>query len=172
MVDAELFLRYLAFSCSPFRYRGNLKVFLDDTSRYFNEDWATQEAVAEGALSEFGAALRVGLDTIGRDEFSRKWSIDSKTGHGRFERALNRAIFDVQAYSLSFADVREAIGANALAVMTLFKKACEDDETFVRAISATTKTADAFITRHRVWMRIVHDVTGVNYPLPEPLERA
>lgn len=171
MVDAELFLRFLAFSTSPFQYRGNLKVFLDDTSRYFNENWAAQMLTAERALSEFGSALRSGMALFGDDAFSRKWSIDPKTGAGKYERALNRAIFDFQTYSLTFEDVRQGIERNPEAVVRRYKEACEGNDAFVRAISSTTKTADAFITRHRVWMRIVREETGVEYPLPRPLVR-
>ena len=171
MIDAELFLRFLAFSTSPFQYRGNLKVFLDETSRYFNEKWTEQAAIAEKTLSEFGSALRSGMELLGNDTFARKWSIDTKTGAGRYERSLNRAVFDVQAYSLSFEDVREAVALHKEGVIGRYQTACEHDEVFVRAISATTKTAEAFITRHRVWMQIVKDEAGVEYPLPRPLVR-
>lgn len=171
MVDAELFLRFLAFSASPFEYRGNLKGFLDDTSRYFNKNWLQQEYVADDVLQEFGLALQAGMKYFGRSSFSRKWSVDPKTGEGKFERALNRAIFDFQAYSLRFPEVRAAVAENFDEVLSRYKYACENDEQFVRAISATTKTADAFITRHRVWMRILLDSSGVEYPMPKPLVR-
>lgn len=171
MVDAELFLRHLAFASSPFPYKGNLKSFLDDTSRYYNKNWANTSLVAEAQLAEFRLALRVGIDVIGRTEFAHKWSVDAETGEGKFERALNRAVFDVQAYSLIFEEVRVAVTEHTEKVMESFKVACESDEAFMRAISATTKTADSFIVRHRVWMKIIREVTGVEYPLPGPLVR-
>ncbi len=171
MVDAELFLRYLAFSVSPFPYRGNLKSFLDNTSRYFNDDWPRQSDAVERALAGFGDALTTGLEVVGRERFGHKWTLDAETGEGKFERALNRAVFDVQSYSFSFPEVQRAIRSHLEAIIAGFQVACETDETFVRSISATTKTAEAFITRHRVWMRIVRDVSGVDYPLPRPLTR-
>lgn len=171
MVDAELFLRFLAFSASPFKYRGNLKVFLDDTSRYFNKNWAVQKPVAEQILGEFSSALEAGRRLFGQEVFSRKWSNDAKNDDGKFERALNRAVFDFQAYSLSFENVRQALEHSAEAVVERYKKECEDNESFVRAISSTTKTAEAFMIRHREWMKIVKEETGAEYPLPQPLVR-
>ncbi|MGW9419385.1 DUF262 domain-containing protein [Cellulosimicrobium funkei] len=171
MVDAELLLRFLAFATSPIRYRGNLKIFLDDTSRYFNKHWREQQIVAENALAEFRQALAVGMLVFGPAEFSRKWTMDLETGVGRFERALNRAIFDVQVHSLSFKAVREALPRVGNEVRELFQHSCENDEAFVRSISATTKTVDAFATRHRVWQGIIAEATGVEYPIPRALER-
>ncbi|HML51350.1 MAG TPA: DUF262 domain-containing protein [Propionicimonas sp.] len=171
MVDAELFLRFLAFFSSPFQYRGNLKTFLDDTSQYFNQHWSTRQTTAERALNDFERALRSGMSFFGGEAFARKWSIDTNTGVGKYERALNRAVFDFQTYSLAFEQVRQAVENESEAVILRYKEECEDNEAFVRAISSTTKTADAFITRHRVWMQIIKETTGVDYPLPQPLVR-
>ncbi|GAA2041644.1 DUF262 domain-containing protein [Agromyces tropicus] len=171
MVDAELLLRHLAFAMSPARYRGNLKVFLDETSRIFNRQWQYVRPEVEDRTRDFSRALEAGLDIFGRDQFARKWSFDEEASVGKFERALNRAVFDVQAYSLSIDRVRTAIEPSADEVLEAFKRACREDEVFVRSISATTKTADAFLTRHRVWRSIVTGATGVDYALPTPLTR-
>jgi hypothetical protein len=178
MVDAELTLRHLSFSLSPYDYKGNLKDFLDNSSRYFNDNWGTIETDANGALAEFSLALEAGESIFGAGVFCRKWSQSepSDTGNagqvvGKYERALNRAVFDVQAYSLSLAPVRQAMVPHGEAILAEYRNRCATDENFVRAISATTKTADAFITRHRVWSSIVKNHTGVDYELPQPLRR-
>lgn len=173
MADAELMLRHLAFAASPFQYRGSLKAFLDDTSSYFNAEWSTVRPRLEKLTEEFDESLQGGLDAFGEDVFSRKWrpkSIDP-VAPARFERALNRAVFDFQAFSLSLPRVRDAVIEHRDDVLSEFRNACTNDESFVRAISATTKTADAFITRHRVWQGIVRKVAGASYELPEPLAR-
>lgn len=171
MVDAELLLRHLAFSSSPIKYRGNLKQFLDETSHFFNNHWEEQQSVATGVLRQFGSGLGVGMAALG-EGFARKWSPGAgAAGEGRYERALNRAVFDVQAYSLGFEHVRTAFAQNVEVIEASYRVACESDDAFVRSISATTKTADAFTTRHRVWMRIMKDAAGVEYPLPRPLVR-
>lgn len=172
MVDAELMLRHIAFAISPVQYRGNLKLFLDDTSSYLNDNWVEASAEAERAVTEFSAALTSGMEIFGKDKFCHKWSSDPENpDEGKFERALNRAVFDIQVHSLSQRHVREAVAAHGEDLMVAFKSACQENEAFIRSITATTKTADAFITRHRTWMRIVREVAGVEYELPRPLQR-
>lgn len=172
MVDAELTLRHLAFATSPIQYRGNLKQFLDDTSRHFNNDWVKKRPEAEAALREFELAIMTGLEVFGKERFCHKWSVDpSGDDPGKFERALNRAVFDFQVYSLSFPHVRDGAAGRGEQIMERFQRSCERDETFVRAISTTTKTAEAFRIRHRTWMSILKDEIDVDYPMPSPLSR-
>jgi hypothetical protein len=170
MVDAELLLRHLAFSMSPVPYRGNLKSFLDDTSRVFNREWDSREGQLDAALAEFERGVLAGIEAFGHDAFARKWtSGDGKPD--RFERALNRAVFDVQGYAFAIPRVRDAIVPRADEVLAEFKVLSGTNDSFIRAISATTKTPDAFITRHRAWRDTVAKVTGATYELPAPLIR-
>lgn len=172
MIDAELTLRHLSFAASPVQYRGNLKQFLDDTSRYFNDGWLSKKPSADAALKDFEAAVAAGIHTFGKERFCRKWSGDADgPAGGKYERALNRAIFDFQVYSLSFPQVRDGVRPYGEDIMSAFEEACESDEAFVRSITATTKTAEAFTTRHRRWKRILEETCDVTYPLPEPLRR-
>ncbi|MFJ2469532.1 DUF262 domain-containing protein [Glutamicibacter sp. NPDC087583] len=171
MIDAELLLRHIAFSTSPLPYRGNLKTFLDDTSRDLSQNWTTVEEKLNAANSNFNAGLQLGQELFGK-HFCRKWSgTGTTTATGHWERALNRALFDVQVYSLSFPHVRAAIAVQSDQVISAFKQLCVTDETFVRSVSTTTKTASAFITRHRAWQSIVQESTGVSYELPGALQR-
>ena len=163
MVDAELLLRHLAFSISPIRYRGNLKAFLDDTSRTLNKEWAAYEGDVLAEAAELSAALDFTRQHIGPGKRCRKWS------GVRYERALNRAVFDIQVYSFSFPDVRDAAEPKVNEVMEAFQSACDSNTAFIRSVTTTTKTADAFRTRHKVWQKIIQDGTGIKYPLPESL---
>lgn len=171
MVDAELLLRHVAFSISALEYRGNLKSFLDDTSRYLTQDWARTEPALRDTYDNFAAALELGERVLGA-HFCRKWT-GSGTGEteGRWERALNRAVFDVQAYSFSLPAVRNALNGRGNQLEEAFKLRCVENEAFVRSISATTKTASAFLTRHRVWRSVIEETTGVTYDLPRALLR-
>lgn len=164
MADAELLLRHLSFEASPLEYRGNLKGFLDETSKIFNSDWDVRRDQLMAAATAFNDGLLELIELLG-DRTCRKWS-----GH-RYERALNRALFDVQAYSSVFPAVRLALPGRIDEVMNRFQRVCVDDVAFVRSISATTKTADAFTIRHRTWAAILREVAGVEYPLPNPLRR-
>jgi hypothetical protein len=165
MADAELTLRHLAFSASPLGYRGNLKPFLDETSRIFNAQWNDVAPQIHAAVVEFDRALLATQEIFTEPYACRKWS-----GH-RFERAVNRAVFDVQVYSMSIPEVREAAIAHPTAIVERYQQACVENDAFIRAISATTKTHDAFVTRHRQWAQILRDACGAEYQLPGPLQR-
>jgi hypothetical protein len=163
MVDAELALRHLAFSISPLPYRGNLKSFLDDTSKELNKHWSAVEPTAQDEVEGLAQGLDFLLTLFGTTKACRKWS------GARFERALNRAVFDIQAYSFSYPAVRDAAADRGDEILAAFRSACDDNAAFVRSITSTTKTRDAFLVRHRTWARIVRDVCDVTYQLPKPL---
>lgn len=165
MVDAELTLRFLAFARSPQSYRGNLKQFLDDSSRFFNDDWSLRKPEAVRALRDMADGIEAGFELLGQESFCHKWS------GNKYERALNRAVFDFQVYSLSKPEVRDALRGHGQELEAAYMDACETDEDFVRSITTTTKTADAFITRHSTWRTILNEVANVNYDLPVPLRR-
>lgn len=170
MVDAELLLRYLAFSLSPVPYRGNLKSFLDDTSMFFNKSWTQSKPDLEAALIEFELAIEAGQNTFGQYEFAHKWTNDGDRP-AKYERALNRAIFDVMVHSFSFGDVRDSLAEHGAELVREFQQLSGQNDAFIRAVSATTKTAESFVTRHRAWRDVVNRVTGVTYDLPTPLVR-
>lgn len=170
MVDAELLLRHLAFSLSPLRYRGNLKEFLDQTSRYFNTQWDTVRQPLTDELEALDEAITFGLNLFGDGQFARKWSQPAQ-GAPKFERALNRAVLDVQAFSFAVPEVRAAAQEHGEAILDGYKQLCLTNASFVRAISATTKTAEAFTTRHRAWRDLIMSTTGTSYELPTPLTK-
>ncbi|TWS25274.1 DUF262 domain-containing protein [Tsukamurella sputi] len=171
MVDAELLLRHLAFSHSPFSYSGNLKKFLDETSEHFNKNWTSLSTPLNQSSDEYFRAIMFGLEEVNQDfAFARKWSKKPRNQPDGFERALNRAVLDFQAYSFTFKEVRSASAGTMDAIMERFQSECINNETFSRSISTTTKTTDAFKTRHETWRNIILDATGVDYPLPGPLQ--
>ena len=163
MVDTELLLRFLAFSRSTIPYRGNLKQFLDDTCRQLNSNWAAREPEMEDSALQLGAAIEAAQEIFGPQGLCRKWSTD------HYERAVNRAVFDVQTYSLSFPAVRDAAISRMSAVDEAFKHLCATSPAFIGAISSTTKTPNAFRTRHRLWQQALSSALPVDYPLPATL---
>ena len=166
MVDTELMLRFLAFDRSASNYRGNLKQFLDDTCRTMNATWSAAQQQAEASVFQLGAALDAATSIFGSSGTCRKWS------GNRFERAINRAVFDVQMFSLSRPEVRELALAKPDTVKAAFKSLCDRSAEFATAITSTTKTKDAFLSRHRLWRDALAEVLGgVRYSLPVPLTR-
>lgn len=160
MVDAELLLRFLAFSGSPLQYNGNLKQFLDQTCRAFNRSWESSEPELKDSATELGHALDAAKEIFGERGASRKWSGD------KYERAVNRAVFDIQAFSLSIPRIRAAALLQPVEVANAYKRLCDNSRAFSDAISATTKTSNSFRTRHRLWQEALNEVLGMTYELP------
>jgi hypothetical protein len=99
--DVELLLRLVAWRRFSSTYRGNMKPFLDEAMTNLNRQWGTEEQSVRNLIQEIFIGVDVALDIFG-EELGRKWKA------GQYERALNRALFEVQAYHFSFPNVRTA----------------------------------------------------------------
>ena len=130
--DVELLLRLIALRLFAPKYRGDMKEFLDQTMRSLNGGWNTAHRQVEDLTRELFAAVDAGLEifenTLGR-----------KLKGLKFEHALNRALFEVQTYYLSFAPTREAALQNS-GDLELQSKMLFSDHEFVSSIEATTKS--------------------------------
>lgn len=163
MVDAELLLRYLALSNSPVPYRGNLKRFLDDTTAEFNTAWSAWEPSLAIAVDELESAIEVMYDVFPDEGVCRKWT------RTRFERPLNRAVFDIMAVSFSQEAVRHGSLQHGDSVVDGFKRLCDRSRKFSESISTTTKTLAAFRTRLDAWQNEIQVTTGVASQRPSAI---
>lgn len=152
MRDAELLLRLIAFSLFSAEYRGNMKLFLDETTRRLNIDWAVQESEITKAVAEIESAIGFGLDAFGEDNFGKKW-----VGK-RFERPLNRAVLEVQITSLRDEEVRKFLAGHQAELVKAFQSISEDIR-FNRSVELTTKSIDATKTRFSLWGQVMADLT-------------
>jgi hypothetical protein len=144
MRDAELVIRYFAFRNFLQTYTGNLKPLLDDTAKHFNEVWDKDQGLIQRQRADFEATISTTMNIFSEQHAFRKWN------GKRYERPMNRAVFDVMTYHFSNANVRRIAEARANDVETVFKMLC-DDESFLSAIEGTTKSIDAIFTRLRLW---------------------
>lgn len=163
MIDAELLLRFISLTQSPVEYKGNLKKFLDDTCRAFNNDWAVREITVRESLESLEAAIAATKTVFPEGAVCRKWS------RSRFERPFNRALFDAQAIAFADPEVRRNLPGNEDALLEGFKKLCDGSEKFRQSISSTTKTADSFKIRIESFRNLVNDILGVKFDLPRAL---
>ncbi|MBA7479431.1 hypothetical protein ES707_14865 [subsurface metagenome] len=144
MRDAELVIRYFAFRNFLQTYTGNLKPLLDDTAKHFNRVWEKDQGSIQRQKNDFESTIKTTIKIFGEANAFRKWS------GAKFERPLNRAVFDVMTYHFTDAKVRKAAEGKAAEVVETFKLLC-DDESFVSAVEGTTKSIEAIFTRLRLW---------------------
>ena len=152
MRDVELLIRFFAFYNYLHLYAGNLKSFLDDTCKRLNKFWSTHDDQLMIQATQFEDAISAAEQIFGSRTIFRRW--DGR----KFERPLNRALFDVITVSFANKEIRDACLARTEEVLAAFKELCTEEE-FRRAIETTTKSKDAVSTRFRSWYRLLRRVT-------------
>lgn len=153
MRDVELVVRFYAFYLNLSKYRGNLKKFLDDICDTLNNSWNTKQIKLKQVATEFNESVAAATKIFSKTNVFRKWD------GSRFEKRLNRAVFDVVAHSLANPKVRLASINRKEEVVKSFQALCLDEE-FRTAIETTTKSKQAVTTRFKKWYESLANVTG------------
>ncbi|MEU8788688.1 DUF262 domain-containing protein [Streptomyces sp. NPDC048643] len=160
MVDAELLLRFIAFNAGEHVYEGNLKTFLDETAETLSDKWHQGgEERTRAAVDLMEVAVFAAKEVFG-ERACRKYTDD------RFERSVNRALFDVQIHYLTDPALREWQLQNAELTVEAFKDLCNTDPLFIDSVSSTTKTPRAVRKRFTAWGAKLSDVSGLSHEFP------
>lgn len=160
MRDNELVLRYIATRHNISRYTGNLKQFLDETTRVLNKNWETKEDLVKIYFKDLDDSIGIAFEIFGNEAF-KKWN------GWDFERRINRAVFDVISYFFSFQRVRVEALSRAPEIVQAFRVLCEDDPDFVLSITSTTKSVGAVQTRFLKWHEALQPF--ISFPIPIPV---
>ena len=162
MSDVELAVRFLAFDDNSFEYPGNLKEFLDECAKVYNEKFDRGDEFQHHInrrLDEMNSAIDVGLDVFG-DNFCKKYIGE------KYERRFNRAISDVLIGSLSRPEVREWVSSNPKRFVSTYEELCMTNGEFVKSIESTTKTTTATRARFSAWYRALRESSGIEIAIP------
>jgi hypothetical protein len=154
MRDVELVLRFFAYRNLIRQYSGDLKAFLDETTKSFNLRWNAVEGQLREQGVQFEKALTANRRIFGERDELRKWN------GTMFERRINRAVFDIMIYYLSEERVRKAAIAKARVIKAAFQDLCVNDRDFVSSIESTTKSTEANRTRFRTWAATLSEIVG------------
>jgi hypothetical protein len=152
MRDSELVLRFVAFDKFLPRYEGNFKAFLDAATRYFEQDWTARRIEIDEILGRLDAALALSQEIFGGDAF-KKWLGD------KYERVMNRAVFDCVVRYFAEESVRHAVVGKEADVIAAFKQLCLDQR-FKDSVERTTKSKPATMLRMTLWGERLADVVG------------
>ena len=144
MRDVEVLIRYLAFRKFGNLYSGDLKKFLDETTKKLNSQWSFLENEIVTYSNECETAINVTHTIFGENSFS-KW-----TPKG-FESRFNRAVFDIMCHYFCEPQVAEAALLNADLVKEAFVDLCRNNGEFLKSLETTTKSSSATRTRLNVW---------------------
>jgi hypothetical protein len=154
--DVELLLRLIAWRLFSSAYKGNMKPFLDAAMVRLNESWDTEQDGVRRVVADILAGVEM-VTTIYGANAGRKFK------NGKYERALNRALFEVEVYSFSFRNVRNGAKTHRKAIVDRSKKLGEDND-FIESIESTTKSIDNYRTRYRKYGDMLREVLAISPP--------
>ena len=157
MRDSELVLRFVAFDQSLDAYTGDFKGFLDGVSKRYEGDWDAQLPGLERSLQRLDRALSAADQIFGEFAF-RKRIVN------RYERVMNRAVFDCVARYFAEEDVARLAVDRRDGVLEAFGEICADPE-FKAAIEKTTKTIGATNARLVLWGTKLAAVIGRSFDM-------
>ena len=162
MRDVEILIRFFAFADSIRAYNGNLRYFLDNACRVFNDNWGVRQVEVESMAKDCEFAIDTTISIFGDDAF-RRWR-----GPDRFERSFNRAVFDIMTYY--FRD--ETVGNLAIEkredIVRHFIELCTTDEQFNTSLQSTTKSISATFERLTKWGQRLQDILNIELDIPQP----
>jgi len=154
MRDVEVLIRHIAFREFGERYQGDLKKFLDETTKSLNDTWQNTEGRIRQMATQCERAIETTLTIFGDDAFS-KW-----TPKG-FESRFNRAVFDIMCfYFCEGAVARESL-IRAEEIKKTFVDLCATNPAFLRAIESTTKSRASTHARFSIWGNKLSEVTNI-----------
>ncbi len=155
MRDSELVLRFIAYDRDLESYRGDFKEFLDAMTRYYETDWSHRKDEVVEALSRLDRAMETSSLVFGRDAF-KKWLGD------KYERVINRAIFDCIARFFADPVISDSIQAKSSEVVEAFHAVCLERD-FRDSIEKTPKTVHATFSRIERWGLALANTVGMQY---------
>lgn len=152
--DAEIVLRYIAFSLFGNAYAGNLADFLDRSMGSLNDDWAWRSHEVEELFTQMQRSTERLLDIFGS-------KVGRKATGGKLESRFNRALYEVQTYyfaripAQTFKSVRDSED-----IKEHFVAFCSSSADFLDSIESTTKNIQKTYTRFFLFQDFVNTAFG------------
>lgn len=157
MKDTELVLRFFAFQRNLVNYDGKLKEFLDETTKYFQEQFTTNNM---NEITKLFEQLKLSINitkTIFNDDSFRKYNGDS------YEKNINRAIFDIMAYFFANDSISELLVTYQCQIKNKFEEICTNNQDFQNSINARVSSKWAIFTRIDIWGNEIARIIGKSY---------
>lgn len=154
MRDMEVATRYLGFHLFADQYAGNMKKFLNDTSKSLADNFETQQGQLEDYWLQFEEGMSLASDIFGENAFKSRQD-------GKYQRSPNRAVIDIMSYYFADPAVRAAIHDNhKVDIRTSFEDLCDNNVKFLQALQTSTKSTKATSQRFHDWGDALRGVVG------------
>jgi hypothetical protein len=160
--DAEILLRYIAFSMFGPDYTGNLTPFLDNKMAQINASWDEMKGVVESLTTGFNYGTQELLESLDVKRVGRK--VTEKGWETRF----NRALFEVEVYYASRLEAG-ALADKSRSFEVAFETLCLERPEFIDSIETSTKNIEKYYTRFSLFRDMINkvfdtDITDIPVP--------
>lgn len=156
MRDSELVLRFVAYDTNLKNYRGNFKEFLNTTTQHHETHWDKALEDLNDTYIRLDTALETTWSIFGADSFKKY------LGNERYERVINRAIFDCVARFFADQPVASRALERPAAVREAFHNVCLNPD-FKDAVEKTPKTVGATKSRINIWGTKLAEALDMSY---------
>lgn len=160
--DAEILLRYIAFSMFGTDYTGNLTPFLDSKMAEINENWPQVKEKVGIVTAGFNRGTQELLSALGDKKVGRKFT------NRKWETRFNRALFEVEVYYASRLEPGQ-LRDKSSEFLSAFESLCHERPEFVDSIETSTKNIDKYYTRFSLFRDMTNTVFGteiIEVPVP------
>jgi uncharacterized protein DUF262 len=154
--DADLILRFISFTVFGLQYKGNLKLFLDESLRTLNDEWLTYEGQVRRVVESFNESLARLVRVYGTGRVGRKFA------DGKWEPRFNKVLFEVEAYYFMFIPDEKITENSKNAFIAGFMELCENSIEFRTSIESTTKSPARYEARFRLFRDLVNGIFSTN----------
>lgn len=166
MRDMEVATRFLGFHKFAQDYAGNMKKFLNDTSKRLSDDFEDQRQQLEEDWMQFESSMSLTREIFGHEAFKSRQD-------GKYQRSPNRAVIDIMTYYFAIRAIRDKIDdAHKVDIRKSFEELCDNNSKFLQSLQTSTKSTRATSQRFHDWgdelRRIIGDVVG-EFPLARNL---
>ncbi len=148
MQDVELVLRFMAFNeVSYINYDQKMRGFLNTHMR---ENRSLSQEKQERYKRDFITAIENTFSVFGEQAFRRYSPGSSKNPNGRWESAVNKALFDIIMFWFARYEKRQIIHARD-AIRERFIELSVSDQDFIDAVTLGTADPGRVRTRFKKW---------------------
>jgi hypothetical protein len=157
MRDMEVATRHLGFKMFAEGYNGNMKSFLDFTTRVLTESWPIMKPIVEEHWDQYERSIEFSKEVFGKEVFQ----IFAKR---EYQQSKNRAVMDIMTHYFSFPEVRSGC-KDKPRIKAAFERLCETDARFLTHLQVTTKSTTATSDRFHKWRSALQELC--TNPLPD-----
>jgi len=166
MRDAEMLLRFIAWTEGFASYRGNLRQFLDDACIRADTTW---KSVGSDHYEQLGDACDRAIQrtfTVFADDAFLRYE------KGSYNRRFNIAVFDLMTVLLNDDALSDKlIERHAEEIRTAYEDLCTNDEGFRTSITSTTKSISSVSERFLSFCGRIEEATGVQLRVRPSIEQ-